>query len=236
MKQTTFRGPATVQLSTMDSSVVIQLARKNGKPSTACAPLLAAVLQDDSIVKVGCGIDQDLVQLSSQWHKLEARSRLDLSDVFDLNGGNTLGLKTLAQYALGIDLPKSRSLATSNWSCIPLTDRQLHYAARDAWAGAAIVHALESRYSDTFAPSYLSQSLREQTSLKVLHNKLQRRRHAKTLIKTILSPYQGNRAVIPDWKLTLVRQLRQVAKENLLDQMDPILDAADIGIITTKFS
>lgn len=230
MKQTTFRGPATVQLSTLESSVVIQLARKNGKPSTACAPLLAAVLQDDSIVKVGCGIDQDLLQLSSQWHKLEARSRLDLSDVFDLNGGNTLGLKTLTRHALGIDLPKPRSLAISNWSSLPLTDRQLDYAARDAWAGAAIVHALERRYSESFCPSYLSESLREQTSLRVLQNKYERRRHAKGLIKTLLLPYQNNRAAVPTWKLALIRQLHQVARENLLDPMEPILNAAEIGI------
>jgi ribonuclease D len=219
-----------VQLSTLHSNLVIQLARKNGKVSTACGPLLAAVLRDESIVKVGCGIDQDLLQLRSQWHKMEARSRLDLSVVFR-GGGNTLGLKTLARHTLGIDLPKKRSITISNWSCIPLTDRQLHYAARDAWAGAAIAHALERRYMDTFSPAQLRQSLRHQSPLSVLQHKVQRRQHAKRLIQTLLLPYQSDRTIVPDWKLTLVRELRQVAKESLLDPMEPILDAADIGII-----
>ncbi|GAX10660.1 hypothetical protein FisN_14Lu169 [Fistulifera solaris] len=160
---------------------------------------------------------------------MDARSRLDLSVVF--GGGSTLGLKTLARHALGIDLPKTRALATSNWSCIPLTDRQLHYAARDAWAGAAIAHALESRYSNTFSPTQLRQSLQQQTPLRVLQYKVQRRQHAKRLIQTLLLPYQGDQTIVPDWKLTLVRELRQVAKESLLDPMEPVLDAADIGII-----
>lgn len=226
MKQTTFRGPATIQLATLKSSIVIQLVKKkNGKRTKACAPILNAVLQDESIIKVGCGIDQDLLQLG--WKKLEARSRLNLADV--ISSDQTLGLETLSQSILRINLPKTQSVARSNWSNIPLSDRQLNYAARDAWAGAAIVHALKRRYK-CFEPSYLCDYLKGQPSLELLKNQYQCQEQAKTLIKTLLLPYKGNKAAVPRWKKTYIGQVNRLEKDIHLDQLKPLLNATAIGI------
>ena len=137
-RKASFRGPAVVQLSTPTHALVIHLAKASGRPSRACAPLLEGVLRDPQVVKAGCAIDQDLMELHTEWNNgLEARSRFDLGGI----GGDqraVTGLRTLCAAVLGLHLPKSRRLAMSDWSCVPLTASQLCYCARDAWVGAGL--------------------------------------------------------------------------------------------------
>jgi hypothetical protein len=62
-----FQGPATVQLATPDSCLVVHLVRTSGRRSQACSPILKAVLCDEMFVKAGCAIDDDLLALSELW-------------------------------------------------------------------------------------------------------------------------------------------------------------------------
>ena len=213
-----------VQLATPNSALVVHLAHpSNGRSSRACQPLLEAVLQDESIVKAGCGIDQDLLELRSVWPQLEAKSRFDLGGLRVDFTNSTLGLKTLAAVVLGLDLPKSRRITTSDWSRSPLTTEQVTYAARDAWVGAAIVEELTQRDPQVFETAALVKRLQSQASLEELHQRQRRRKRAKLLLSALLAPSSGQTArqvqqqpddALPKWKMQRVNQLRDVVKAN----------------------
>jgi len=230
LRKTSFRGAATVQLSTLDSSLVVHLVRKNGHSSTACVPLLESVFRDENIVKVGCGVDDDMLTLRSKWPGLEARSRLDLSKMLSPDGGSTLGLKRLCHNVLGIELPKSRRISTSDWSQVPLFPAQLTYSARDAWAGAAIANELARCYPHVFDHAALIETLRSERSLWHLEMRAKRRKEAKLLIKTILAPYSDRTRKVPSWKLSLVRGLRGVINDNRPYASSPLPNGKALAI------
>jgi ribonuclease D len=210
-------GPATVQLSTLESSIVVHLAKKNGKLSLACTPMLEAVLRDPSIVKAGCQIDDDLLELRNlRIPNLEATNRLDLCGL----GGREMvpGLKRLTATILGLDLPKHKKLSASDWSQVPLIEKQIVYAARDAWAAAAIVDHLAYLDEALFGPGALAQELQSfELSLGDVCRKQKNRRQAKALLSALLprSP-QGSTEYteLPPWKAAVVQELRYILQEN----------------------
>lgn len=209
-----FGHAAVVQLATPSSCLVVHLVNGSSssgggaatlnslnhnhpKHSNACAKILRSVLEDPTVIKAGCSIDEDLVLLHELWgnnnnHKskkrkggaaktnghtsnahgpsLQARSRFDLGCVVlprDCTSNKTndpsnnhqyrmiakrttntinnkSGLQGLCKSILGVDLPKEKENSASDWTRFPLTDDQITYAARDAWAGAAIATKLAS--------------------------------------------------------------------------------------------
>lgn len=189
--KTLYTGPATVQLSTLDAALVVQLTRPTGIPSQACSPILEAVLKDENFVKAGVGCDQDMLDLH-RWCNgaLEARSRFELGAIRTTNSKGSLGLKALAKSILGVDLMKSRRLAMSDWSQVPLTDAQLAYCARDAWAGAAIMATLAQYDPETFDTKNVVKMLKSQRPLRELNARSLKRKSAKIQLADLLSPYQ----------------------------------------------
>lgn len=189
-----FEGPCTVQLATTDACLVVHLFRKSGGPSMAAAPILEAVLSDEAIIKAGVGIDKDLIELCHAWGGLKARSRLNLGGIgVGPNGKETTGLKRLSKAILNIDLLKSRKLAAGNWNQMPLSDKQIAYCARDAWAGAAIVDELNSRDPDTFCPLRLQSLLQNQQSIEEMTVLAMERKSARTELTGLLAPFQTRR-------------------------------------------
>ena len=67
-KGAAFQGPATVQLATSKSCLVVHLVRPSGRRSQACAPILKAVLCDKCFVKAGCALDDDMLALFDVWY------------------------------------------------------------------------------------------------------------------------------------------------------------------------
>lgn len=64
-----FQGPATVQLATPKSCLVVHLVRHpSGRRSQACSPILKAVLCDECFVKAGCALDEDMLALYDIWY------------------------------------------------------------------------------------------------------------------------------------------------------------------------
>ena len=154
--------------------MVIHLARRSGKHSQACAPILKAVLCDEQFVKAGCALDEDLMSLYELWNGLDAKSRFDLG--FLGGRSNRYGLKSLSKGLLGVDLPKPREVALSDWSMIPLTEHQIVYSARDAWAGAAIAKQLALYDPTTFGHESLVKTLvQTEPSISELIEKQRRR-------------------------------------------------------------
>lgn len=190
-----FEGPSTVQLATADSCLVVHLFRKTGRPSIASVPILEAVLSDETIIKAGVGIDKDLIELCQAWGILEARSRLNLGGIgVKSNGKETTGLKRLSKAILNVDLLKSRKVASSNWSQVPLSDKQVAYCARDAWAGAAIVEELIARDPDTFSPDSLKCLLENQQSVEEMTVLAMERKLARTELTSLMAPFQSQRS------------------------------------------
>lgn len=146
-------GPATIQLSTPKSCIIIQLSRC-GDGSALCAPdILRRVINNPRIIKVGVGIDDDALELY-RWSKQsfentrrnsedqqlwEMRSRFDLGCILHRNPSRRSGIRELAHIILGAEVSKSKKLTMSNWGNRHLTIQQIAYAARDAWVSAAIV-------------------------------------------------------------------------------------------------
>lgn len=183
-----FVGPATVQLATPESVLVVHLLRLNGRPSISCVPVLEAVLADASIVKAGTGIDQDMIELYRYWGSLTCRSRLDLGGIGISNVHcGSIGLKKLTKAILGVDLIKSKKISCSNWSQVPLSEPQLNYCARDAWAGAAIMGTLANLDPGTFSTTSLVRMFSEsELSMAETNQRSMERKRAKIRLKYLL--------------------------------------------------
>jgi hypothetical protein len=234
-EKVSFLGPAVVQLATLDAVLVVHLASLNGRPSSSCGPLLEAVLRDENIIKAGCSVDGDMLELRGKWTRFEARSRLDIGGV-GASGSQRLGLKQLTSSILGLDLPKSRRMAMSNWSQVPMSSLQLAYCARDAWVGAAIVAELAARDPDTFGTEALVDLLRPQRTIDDLYHRQRRRKGAKNQLSSLVAPYSFREKTrqpektseMPSWKAEMVSNLKDIMNENRLDHQN-VFDVEPLG-------
>ena len=145
------------------------------------------------------------------------------------------GLKTLSETILGVDLPKSKATAISDWSAVPLTESQIMYSARDAWAGAAIVEKLAEYDPETFDTANLVDLLSDsETPIHRLMKRKKRRERAKADLRRILNSYtdksnlstpkatkskkeRNKRVELPGTVLEKVRSLRKVIKTKKMD-------------------
>lgn len=236
LRRPSFQGPAVVQLATPSSALVVHLVKlSSGRPSRACAPLIESVLQDQQIVKAGCSIDQDFMELCAKWNGLEGRSRFDLGGLGG-DKGSLAGLRTLCSNFLDLDLPKSRKLALSDWSQVPLTDTQIAYCARDAWVGAAVAAELEALLPETFSAPALSNRLQSQRTLRDLTERQRIRKQAKEMLISLSAPYSTSKRSrvraqdLPAWKQAIVRELLNVMRENRYDGLE-IFNVAELGLL-----
>lgn len=127
-------GPHVVQFATLDEAWVFQLGA-DGVREPVVSLLTAA-----AVTKVGFGLDGDRTQIRGKLG-IEPVSVLDLDTVFRALGyRRSVGVKAAVAMLFNRRLVKSKRIGTSNWSTRRLDDRQLQYAANDAWA-AIQVHA-----------------------------------------------------------------------------------------------
>ena len=237
-RKANFQGPAVVQLATPSSALVVHLAKASGRPSRACAPVIESILGNPDIIKAGCAIDQDFVELCDYWKGFEGRSRFDLGGIGG-NPGSVTGLRTLCANILHLDLPKSRRLALSDWSQLALTDAQLAYCARDAWVGAAVAAELEALLPQTFSPIILQNRLQSQRSVQDLLDRQRTRRQAQKLLLALRTTFatspkkkkkKNSKRESPDWKKGLVTQLKSVIRQNRYDGLE-VYDTVDLGLM-----
>ena len=237
LERSPFHCAATVQLATPDSCLVIHLARRSGRHSKACIPILKAVLCDEQFVKAGCAVDEDLMSLYELWDGLDAKSRLDLG----LLGAGTpnkqqqqqqqqrrFGLKTLSKGLLGVDLPKQHEITMSDWSVVPLTEAQIMYSARDAWAGAAIAETLAAYDPDTFSHASLVSTLPHcETPIAELVSRQQRRDQSKLQLGRIVAQYP-DKSRMPRSIQAHVRELRERINAPVMMRAEPRLVFLDV--------
>ncbi|MFA0962477.1 3'-5' exonuclease [Roseivirga sp. BDSF3-8] len=104
------------------------------------APELREIFEDPRITKVGIGIRDDLLEMQRLGH-FEPQNILDLNDEVKHLGVKNAGVRNLS--AIFLEFRISKSQQTSNWERDELTEKQLRYAATDAWVCLQIYNRLQ---------------------------------------------------------------------------------------------
>lgn len=103
---------------------------------------LKALLEDETILKVGVGLRSDAQALRRQWG-INVASTLDLNwALAQLGAEKEMGTRQLVAALLGVRIDKPKKVTLSNWQHVPLSSAQIHYAAADALAALKCFNAL----------------------------------------------------------------------------------------------
>jgi len=112
------------------------------------ASVLAELVAQQHIIKVGVGLKDDLSKLRSSY-QFHPAAFVDLGTIFRAFGRrNSIGSKQLVALVLNKRLRKSKSATTSNWSAEKLSPLQLEYASDDAFSSIDVYLKLK----EVFAP------------------------------------------------------------------------------------
>ncbi|HXE37928.1 MAG TPA: 3'-5' exonuclease [Azonexus sp.] len=128
-------GPHLVQLATDRHAWLFPVSRNHGNTS------LKAILESPQVLKVGFGLGNDR-------SALKARLDVTLQNVLDLGETlrgpghrGTVGAKVAVAHFFGQKFQKSKKTGTSNWASSRLNERQVLYAANDAYVALQLYRA-----------------------------------------------------------------------------------------------
>lgn len=126
-----------IQIATVDTCYLFQHAIL-GEQFTQ----LKALLEDETILKVGVGLRSDTHALRRQWG-INVAPTLDLNwALAQLGAEKEMGTRQLVAALLGVRIDKPKKVTLSNWQLVPLSSAQIHYAAADALAALKCFNAL----------------------------------------------------------------------------------------------
>lgn len=209
-------GPATIQLSTPYSCLLVQLSQCGDGSATHAPAVLREVINNPNVIKVGVGIDDDALELY-RWSKKGGNLRTqahprdvdrrsiqknfgssalwEMSSRFDIgcilpssDPSRRSGLRDLANTILGVEIEKSKKLAMSNWGLRHLSSSQVSYAARDAWVSAAILERLQRDKNEVFGVNALLEMefMKRQRTMKEIDKRATMRKIAKEEMKRLI--------------------------------------------------
>jgi len=98
------------------------------------------IFENQDVKKAGVAIRDDLKQLQKRF-QFKPESFIELQDLAKEKGLENFGLKGMTEEVLGFTITKGPK--TTNWEAFELTDRQLLYAATDAWIGLKLYEKLK---------------------------------------------------------------------------------------------
>lgn len=127
---------AMLQLASVERAWLFRL-HHTGFPTE-----LRELLTDVSLIKCGIAIRDDLKALQ-KLGSFEPGGFVELASLSKQKGLEVEGLRKLAAILLGVRI--SKSAQTTNWEARRLTDKQIEYAATDAWACLEIYRKLLHR-------------------------------------------------------------------------------------------
>jgi len=127
---------ALLQLATANQAFIFRL-NHIGFPAS-----LRSLLEKENVVKVGAAVHDDLKALKKLTDLFFPQSFFDLNDELKKVGFHNVGVRNLCGMVLKIRISKAEQV--SNWETSQLTERQLRYAATDAWACLEIFQRLKS--------------------------------------------------------------------------------------------
>ena len=146
-----------IQLSTLKDAFIFQLKY------TQFSDSIIEILSNADIQKVGVGVNDDIARLN-KLHNFQAQNFLDLSSIAKSKGLIQSGARALTARYLGKRLIKSSQ--KTNWAKKELTERQLLYAATDAWI---CLHIKEPLLADNTDYSELLRIYNEEHGLDLSH-------------------------------------------------------------------
>ena len=133
-KKGEFHKVALMQLAIPGKVFLIQI-HKTGLPLE-----LMEVMANPKIIKAGVAIRDDIKALQ-KFRRFNPGGFVDLSIVAREKGIGVESVKKLTALLLGFRI--SKTAQTSNWEVPTLTDKQIEYAATDAWVCLEIYRRLE---------------------------------------------------------------------------------------------
>ncbi len=129
---------ALLQLSTESDAYLIRLHR------ISQFHILINIFENTQIIKVGVAIRDDLKTLKKAFN-FEQQNFIELQALAKAKGLNKFGLKGMAEEVLQGSITKGPKM--TNWEAQVLTDRQLMYAATDAWIGLKLFEKLAAYHT-----------------------------------------------------------------------------------------
>lgn len=150
---------AIIQIATPLS---VMIYRVYEKPIIDWPIQLVKILEDATIFKYCVDIREDIKLLINIGLKPTNFIDLQISAQKHLNITHRLGFKVLVKTLLNIDLNKSKSIQCSNWSKLPLTQKQIEYACDDAIGCLALAETMklyESQQSILDKPAWKAKYL-----------------------------------------------------------------------------
>jgi len=127
-------GPHLIQLATETDAYLIPVKDQN---DPAIVDMLAQVLAHPDIIKAGFGLSDDLRSVRRKLG-ISVENALDLARLLRERKQSEVGAKKASAVYLGVDLPKSKRISTSDWSQFPLSEKQIQYAVNDALSALRI--------------------------------------------------------------------------------------------------
>ena len=135
-------GPHVLQFATLEKAFIFQSYFVESHPA------IIELLQSPDLTKIGFGLGGDLQQISSRFG-IRPSGIVDLDRSFrQLGYRNAVGAKSAIAMFFNRKLLKSKSVTTSNWAARELSERQLLYAANDAYAAIRVFHALRESLNE----------------------------------------------------------------------------------------
>ena len=131
-------GPHVLQFATLEKAFIFQAHFIESHP------VIIELLESPALTKIGFGLGGDLRQIADRFG-VRPSGIVDLDRSFRRMGyRNAVGAKSAVAMFFNRKLLKSKSVTTSNWATRDLSERQLLYAANDAYAAIRIFHALQA--------------------------------------------------------------------------------------------
>lgn len=127
---------ALLQLATENDAYLIRLHKITQFQA------LISVFENNQILKTGVAIRDDIKGLQKLF-KFSPQNFVELQDLAKKKGLKNFGLKGMTEEVLFGTISKGPK--TTNWEALSLTERQLLYAATDAWIGLKIYQNLITR-------------------------------------------------------------------------------------------
>lgn len=123
-KKGEYYPPALIQLASSSCVYLFRISK-----TKTLAPLLP-ILESSHILKTGVAIKDDVKELRTM-EDFEASGFVEIADITTKLGYENRGLRALA--ALLLNGRISKAAQVSNWARAELDNKQIRYAATDAW-------------------------------------------------------------------------------------------------------
>ncbi len=124
---------ALLQLATETDAFIIQMQRIHNYE------IIKNIFENENVIKVGAAIRDDIKQLQKTFGFVP-KNFIEIQTLAKSAGLQNFGLKGMAEEILNSTITKGPKM--TNWQAVELTDRQIMYAATDAWIGLILYQKL----------------------------------------------------------------------------------------------